>query len=113
MLAFAERQFQLAQRGEDGVSLGEKLEHVARSTGKVPAMLAEQPELPSAGEHLWAWFCELSEGRSGNGFGPNPLFWSEIQAWCEVTGRTLRAWEIRILRRMDVLFLRQHAEATK
>jgi len=43
----------------------------------------------------------LDSGRGGNGFGANPLSWSEIKAWAELTGNDLREWETRMLKRMD------------
>jgi hypothetical protein len=63
-----------------------------------------RPQLPAVPEtlaHLWAWFCELDGGRTGQA----PLAWSDLKAWAELTGRSPRPWEVHILRRLDRLRL--------
>jgi hypothetical protein len=43
----------------------------------------------------------LESARSGNGYGPNPISYSEIAAWSNLTGRAPRPWEVSALRAMD------------
>lgn len=43
----------------------------------------------------------MSARRGGSGFGVNPLSYSEIQAFCELTGETYTEWELDTLAAMD------------
>lgn len=54
---------------------------------------------------LGGWFGELTAARSSNGFGANPITFTEIKAWAELTGRRPSPLEIVALRRLDALFL--------
>lgn len=56
-----------------------------------------------------AAFWALDAGRSANGFGPNPLAWSDIEAWSRLTETALDGWEIDALRRMDSIRLTKAA----
>lgn len=58
-------------------------------------------------------FLELSGQRMGNGFGPNPLQYTEIEAWQRMKGRRLRAWERNALLSMDRAYLVECAELAK
>lgn len=59
------------------------------------------PPMPAALEHLWEWFCELSASRSGNGGGPNPIAFTEIEAWIRLTGRAVQPRDVRAILRID------------
>ena len=104
MIAAAEHQFKLARCGEDGVSLAEKLAHVEATTGKRPSGL-DGPVVPCQLSHLLDWFAELNAGRTGNGFGANPITWEGLDAWARLTGRDLRPWEVGLLRALDRTYL--------
>ena len=71
----------------------------------MPQELREAPPFPSIAGHVWGWFQELQEGRSGNGFGPNPLSFAEIAAWASLTGRRPQPWEVRALKKIDLAYL--------
>lgn len=58
-------------------------------------------------------FLELSGQRTGTGYGPNPIQFTELQAWMMVTGRTLLPWEVRAILAMDRMFLVRSAELAK
>jgi hypothetical protein len=64
-----------------------------------------RPVIPEAGRLLWGLFVELSAGRSGNGFGPNPLSWAEIEAWVRFNRWPLQRHHVVILRAMDAAWL--------
>jgi len=70
----------------------------------MPPQLAEAPELPEDGIHVWMYFCELSAERGG-GMGPNPISSRDIQAWHELNGIQLEPWEVRLIKRLDREFL--------
>lgn len=68
------------------------------------------PGIPDALAPAWGWFCELSAARSGGGAGPNPLAYSEIKAWAELTRRTLAPRDVEVIVRLDAALLRTWAE---
>lgn len=78
-----------------------------------PRALAYKPEIGAHQMDIWRAFCDLAGARSSNGYGPNPIAWTEIDAWLRVTGARLDAWEVRAIRRMDAAFLDWAAERVK
>jgi len=55
--------------------------------------------------HLWwSWFLELNTGRQA-GMALNPLSWSDIKAWCELTNNALTEFDISVIRRLDNEFI--------
>lgn len=48
--------------------------------------------------------------RSGNGFGANLLSYTEIEAWARLTHRIVNAWEVAVLKTLDVLYLNSQAK---
>ena len=107
------------RRAGDGSALRDHIDQLCRQTGKSPEELglapeeAQEPEVPFAGEHLWAWFWEVSEARASNGFCLLPLSWVDIEAWARLTATPLSPYEALTLRRMDAAYLSAHAQATK
>jgi len=63
--------------------------------------------------HIWDWFQELHIARSGNGFGPNPITFSDVAAWVSLTGVAIRASEVRVILMLDRLWLVAQAESRK
>lgn len=104
MIAAAEHIFRMARCGTDGVSVGEKLAHIEATTGRRPAEL-DGPPVPPQVTHILEWFFELSSARTGNGFGPNPLTWTDFDAWARLMNRVVRPWEIEMLRALDRCYL--------
>jgi hypothetical protein len=81
---------------------------VERATGRK----AEHPELPTALRYLWNHFILLHKARGSNGFGPNPLAWSEIRAYCELMQARLDPWEIEAIKVVDDEYLASVVEST-
>ena len=96
---------------EDGKTKLDHLIQVEESTGRehVP-----ETYIPFEAEHLWNWFWQLSNARGSSGFGgASPLCFTEIRAWIEVTGLTVRPWEIDAIRAMDGAYMQAQAEMSK
>jgi len=68
------------------------------------------PEIPAALAHIWDWFCELSFSRTGHGAGPNPIAYSEIEAWAVLTGRQPAPRDVRAIGMLDRAFFTELAE---
>ena len=100
-----------------GSALREHIEQLCRQTGKSLEALGlssenipDEPDIPHAGEHLWAWFWELAGGRASDGFCPLPIPWFEIEAWARLTSTDLSPSDVLTLRRMDAAYLNAYAE---
>lgn len=70
-------------------------------------------DVPEAGLRAWDAFWRLDARRSGTGYGPNPVSYSEIDAFCRRTGIALRQWEIAALDEMEQARLIWLGESTK
>ena len=95
-----------------GQTLRAHLLSVYRQTKKLPEKLAKAPRLPDAVKHVWEWFKDLSDARSSNGFGSNPIGYSGIKDWSEMTGEKPTPWEVKLLIKLDKVF-RIHQQAGK
>jgi hypothetical protein len=93
----------LSEKQKDGCTLREHLEAVYKATKRKPEQL-EQPELPNKVKHILRLYGDLSQGRQF-GFSANPISSIEIQAWLNITDRTLSNWEIQTLRAIDRAYL--------
>lgn len=68
--------------------------------------LANIPQLPAAGAHLWGYFVQLGSTRQSGGMGPSPLSRAEIRLWEEDEAVELAQWERRAILALDALWLR-------
>jgi hypothetical protein len=108
LIAYAEHEFRLARRDENGRSEREVLEGLAeRRRKKDPSYAMPElkgPPLPAAGRYLWRWYRELSAQRGSTGFGPAAIGFQDIAAWARLTGVRPAPWEVRIIVALDVLW---------
>ena len=85
--------------------------------GRKPKTLAidTAPECPDELRYLLGWFHQLNGARGSNGFGWNPVGYHEIWAWAQLTGIAPVPWEVRVLARLDHIWLAAMAkkDATK
>ena len=91
---------------KNGITLRAHLEQVAKATGRVPPELADAPPFPDRFARLWEMFIELHSGRSYGMNGPDALSWSDIHAWNTLTRSGLKDWEVRVIKSLDLLWLR-------
>lgn len=101
MILFASTGFKLDRKRKDGSTLREIAHSVLKQTKRWPATIPEERMLPEASSYLWDWYKDLARGRGSSGFGLSPLSWSDIDAWCRLTGVTLERWELEVLKRID------------
>jgi hypothetical protein len=111
-LRFAENEFSLNERQDDGGTLRKHLEIVARQTGSIPKEL-EPIECPDAMIHVWRMFLELTSGRGNNGFGINPISYPDILAWACLVDSQPTPMEIRAIKAVDAAFMQQQAKTAK
>jgi len=70
------------------------------------------PPFPEALRYLWSAFVRIRRRNAGNGFGPTPITWADLDAYSRLSGLRLLPWEIEIIERLDDLHLasRQNLE---
>ena len=100
-----------ALRGEvEGNSTASKMIEVNRRASRLPRSEREPP-FPLHDAYLFQVFQELNAARSHNGFGYNPLTYTELYAYQAMTGTVLNAWQVKMLMRIDQIFLAASAKA--
>jgi hypothetical protein len=57
--------------------------------------------------YLWEWFLDLNSTRQ-SGMGMNAISYSEICAWCELTGNRPSPYEIRVIKLLDRVYLEHY-----
>lgn len=67
----------------------------------MPAELEEMLTLPEGCTHVWRWFIDLHNARSGNGFGANPINYTEIKSYFDLLSIAPCEWEIDLIRKLD------------
>jgi hypothetical protein len=110
-LAAAKANFKL-NRVVGNATVREHLELVEKKTGQRPKEF-DECEVPVEAAHIWGWFHELHAARSNNGYGPNPISYTEIAAWGKLTGIRLREHEVRAIRNIDLVYLGVEAEGER
>lgn len=103
MCEFVRSEVALNKKQDDGYTLRDHLEAVYKRSKIKPKEL-EQPEIPIKLRYLLRLFGDLSQGRQ-YGFSANTISSLELQAWINITNRTLCDWEIQTLRAMDRAYL--------
>ena len=84
---------------------GSKLQRGARYKG-------EYPELPTKTGYIVQYLFEIGPAVSnGNGLAITP--WSEVRAWCDLTGITLERYEVDTIRELSSAYVDQYYKAQK
>lgn len=73
-------------------------------------LAGDKRPVPEAGIPLWNAFCELSATRTYGFSGPNPIPWTEIEAWSTLMRWPLEPHHVRAIRALDLAWL-EHARA--
>lgn len=94
---------------DKGVSLRARLEQVEEQTGNRPPDL-DGPPLPEVVDHLPEIHLELRAAAGGTGFGPAPVAYAELWAWCTLTGVMLDPFEVECIMALDAAYLAARAE---
>jgi hypothetical protein len=89
------------------VALIDHLRAVEEKTGRTPQALLDAPSLPEGCEELWRVFGELHSCRTSNGFGPNRITYTDVDAFQRVTCIRLKPWELDAIRRADRAYLNE------
>lgn len=76
------------------------------------AEVVERVLCPFELEHIWIWFLELNATRQ-NGMGVNPISFTEIKSWIDVTEKSISQFELKALRAIDQAYLIHQNEKEK
>ena len=107
-IEYAKTEFKFASKSKDGSTLKDQLNSVWRQTGKKPKELDNLPELPDIFSEVWYWFLKLNNKRTSNGFGVNPIQYSEIKAYFDLIQYHPQEWEIEMIEKFDSIALKEY-----
>lgn len=107
-MLFAENEFEL-NSAEGGATIREHLTSIWNQTGVKPEALEPLP-FPELLTDVWGYFLELHNARTSNGFGINPISFTEIDAWARLTNKPVSPGDINIIRQLDNIFLKHNAK---
>lgn len=91
-------------RQVDGATLRDHLLIAAKQLGYMPDELRNAPPLPPLMETHWKWFSDLHLRRSSNGYGPNPISFTELEAWSRLRGIPLTAFDVDTIMLLDTVY---------
>lgn len=109
LLSWAEHEFELNQTDDNGITEREHLEQVEKQIGYTPEALENPTIFPRLLSYIWSAFVDLNSARTAGFSGPNPITYTEIKAWKELTETPLSAWDIQALKRLDQVFIRTNS----
>lgn len=66
---------------------------------------------PKGGDHLLSWFYQLSDTRSYSDGMPQPITFTEIEAWSRLSRTRLKPHHIEALTMLDAAYRSEMAEA--
>lgn len=89
-----------------GKSVADHMAAVRRSKGGSVAKAAPEPTLDPGLQYLWRAWMDLNLSRGSSGFGPLGITHLEMEAWSRLHQTPLRAWEVRLLRETDLLYMK-------
>jgi hypothetical protein len=55
----------------------------------------------------------MAARRGSSGFGPLPIGWDEIDAFCRLTGTRLAPWEVEFIEALDDLWMAESWKNSK
>lgn len=109
-MEFARQEFKL---GSGSNSIREQLNLVWKNTGRKPKELEDLISLPDSTTHVWGWFIDLNNARSSNGFGVNPLSYSEIWSYFNLMQLSPDEWEVKLIKALDNIAIEQISKDMK
>ena len=86
---------------------------VWRQTGIRPKELEDMIEFPQDMLQVWKFFIDLHNARSSNGFGINPISYSEMYSYFKLIEIQPHDWEIETIKKLDKVALDAFAEQAK
>lgn len=105
MLRFAQQQFQLDAREQDGSTTRETLEAYARNNPTAPLpVLLEEVECDLSVRYIFDYWKEVSKLRQ-LGMELSPISWPELESWKNLKRITLTPWEVDTLTDIEAIYI--------
>jgi hypothetical protein len=60
--------------------------------------------------HLWSAFIDLNQTRPQGFNGPMAITYNEIQCYCDLSGIEMTPDEVKVIKRLDAVYLRKSRE---
>ena len=79
--------------------------------GEKPKELDELVDLPNSMFHVWNYFIDLNNVRSSNGFGVNPISFTEMKSYFDLYEIVPFQYEIEAIKRLDQIAREEFAKA--
>ena len=99
--------------GATGSSIRDQLHNVWRQTGEKPKELEDLLTVPLDCTECWGFFLSLNESRSSNGYGFNPIAYSDILAYFQLKQIIPEDWEVDLIKRLDREVMSIYSEKAK
>jgi len=75
-------------------------------TGQAPEGLENPTEFPKLLMHVWSFFLQLHQSRTGGFSGPNPITYQDLHAWSIMTNTELHPYDVALIKKLDTLYLK-------
>ena len=72
-----------------------------RQTGIKPKELEDLIELPEGYHQVWKFFIDLHNARGSNGFGINPISYTEIKSYFDLMQIQAEDYEVTLIKLFD------------
>lgn len=82
-----------------------KYESASRQIGKLVPQLEGLLELPNSMRYIWKYFIDLHNKRTSNGFGMNPLVYSDIYSYFKLIKVQPEEYELELITQLDRIAL--------
>lgn len=109
-VAWAKHQFYLGSSNNGKDTIRDQLNLVWKTTGAKPAELYCEHELDELFYDAWQFFLKLHSKRSSNGFGVNPLSYTEIKAFFDLHQIYPAQYELELIEQFDNVAMEIYAK---
>jgi hypothetical protein len=103
LIEYAKNELVLSEKQKDGSPLRDHLLKLKTAHGINDPLLTPIKVSPAV-TYLWEYFLDLNNTRQ-SGMGVSAINYTEIKSWCDLTGNTLSAFEVRVIKMLDSVFL--------
>lgn len=95
----------MSSPGQDGIPLRDHVSQLVKVKGYTPDE-HKYPPFPPLMTDVWHWFIDLSNSRSTGMNGPEPITYTQIKHWKELTGSPATSRDIEAIRLLDRIYMR-------
>lgn len=78
-----------------------QLESAWRQLGVKPKELEELVDLPESMHLVWNYFIDLNSTRGSNGFGVNPITFTEMKSYFDLYDISPLFYEVELIKKLD------------